>query len=280
MTTLNCKLLLPGLAILLLAGCLGNNQKEIQSTIVTTKNSTVNKPEQTAQKFKGTKVPVLCYHAIREILKGDSPEQKTYSVSPENFALQMKTLADNGYTTVTPDQLKDFYTTNGPLPEKPIMVTFDDGRKEQYTIGAQIMEKHNFRGVFFIMTVSLGKNHYMSRDDVKALSDKGHIIGCHTWDHHKVTGYNNEDWKLQLAKPKKQLEKITQKPVTTFAYPYGLWNYAATDSLKSHGFTTAFIFYGKQDATRPLYTLERINIPNSLKIENFIKKIEKSGLDN
>lgn len=279
MSILKCKLLVPGLAILLLASCLGNNQNESQP-VGATKDTIVKKPEKTTQKFKGTKVPVLCYHAIREILPGDSGEQKTYSVSPENFALQMKTLADNGYATITPDQLKDFYTTNGPLPEKPVMVTFDDGRKEQYTLGAQIMEKHNFRGVFFIMTVSLGKNHYMSRDDVKALSDKGHIIGCHTWDHHKVTGYKKEDWPLQLAKPKKQLEKITQKPVTSFAYPYGLWNDAATDSLKSNGYTTAFIFYGKQDPTRPLYTFERINIPNSLKIENFIKKIEKTVLDN
>lgn len=268
------RLILPGLLLLLISGCQGNpDQKKESAEAVTPKDSVV-KPAAAAKSFKGEKVPVLCYHAIREIGKGDSAEQKAYSVSPENFALQMKTLSENGYTTITPDQLKDFYTSQKPLPEKPIMITFDDGRKEQFTIGAETMEKYNFRGVFFIMTVSMGRNHYMSRDDIKALADNGHVIGCHTWDHHKVTGYANDDWNLQFTKPKLQLEKITQKPVTSFAYPYGVWNLAATDSLKSHGFSTAFIFYGKQDPSRPLYTFERINAPNYSKMESFMKKIE------
>jgi len=278
MAVSNYQLILPALLLVLLTGCPGNTEKEDRTVTVTSKDTIGKFSQDTTKNFKGETVPVLCYHAIREIQKDDSPEQKAYSVSPENFALQMKTLSDNGYTTITPEQLKDFYATHHPLPEKPIMITFDDGRKEQYTIGAEIMEKYDFRGVFFIMTVSLGKKHYMSRDDVKALSDKGHIIGCHTWDHHKVTSYKNEDWTLQISKPKKQLEDITQKPVTSFAYPYGVWNYTAADSLKSKGFTTAFIFYGKQDATRPLYTLERINSPNTSKMEAFLKKIENSGV--
>ena len=274
MAILKYQLILPCLLILLV-GCNSKTEKGQHVGTITPKDTIVKPSLDTTKSFKGKTVPVLCYHAIREVQKSDSPEQKAYSVSPENFELQMKTLADNGYKTITPDQLKDFYTNHNPLPEKPIMITFDDGRKEQYTIGAEIMEKYNFRGVFFIMTVSLGKKHYMSRDNVNALSNKGHIIGCHTWDHHKVTSYKNEDWTLQLSKPKKLLEDLTQKPVTSFAYPYGVWNYTATDSLKSKGFTTAFIFFGKQDVTRPLYTLERINSPNTGKMETFLKRVEK-----
>jgi len=272
------RLMLPCLGLYIVGSCIGKTQREDPPASVTAKETIVSTQVKPTRNFKGKTVPVLCYHAIREIQKGDSPEQKAYSVSPENFALQMQTLDDQGYTTVTPDELKDFYTAQRPLPQKPIMISFDDGRKEQFSIGAALMEKHGFRGVFFIMTVSLGKKHYMSRDEVKLLADKGHTIGCHTWDHHKVTSYKKEDWLLQFAKPKKQLEKITQKPVTSFAYPYGVWNYAATDSLKSHGFTTAFIFYGKQDLSRPLYTLERTNIPNSLSITAFLNKIESQGM--
>lgn len=226
--------------------------------------------------FTRKRIPVLCYHAIRDSHKDDSPDQKMYSVSPSNFVTQIKALADHGYTSITPDDLKAFWTVNQYLPKKPIIITFDDGRKEQYDIGSKILDKYHFKGVFFIMTVTIGKHHYMNQNEIKDLSTKGHIIGCHTWDHRKVTDYKNEDWVSQLSKPKKQLEKITQKPVTCFAYPYGVWNHQAVDSLKKCGFTTAFIFYGKQDPALPLYTIERITVKNSAKVEDFLNTIKKN----
>jgi peptidoglycan/xylan/chitin deacetylase (PgdA/CDA1 family) len=59
----------------------------------------------------------------------------------------------------------------------------------------------------------------MSNQQVKSLSDDNFIIGCHTWDHHSVTGYASKDWQIQLEKPKQLLEQITRKPVKYFAYP-------------------------------------------------------------
>jgi len=262
-----------GLLAILFAGC---NDRAPKEGHVQTTADTIAKPIPIpANAFKGTKVPVLCYHAIREIEKGDGPDQKAYSVSPENFALQMKTLHDNGYETVTPDQLRDFYTSKKPLPEKPIMISFDDGRKDQFTIAAPELEKYNFKGVFYIMTVSLGRKHYMERADVKALASRGHIIGSHTWDHHRVNKYEGDDWNLQIIKPQKQLEELTQKPITSFAYPNGVWSAAAADTLKNHGFTTAFLFGTKQDAERPLFTIERLSGPNISNMEKFIGRVEK-----
>jgi peptidoglycan/xylan/chitin deacetylase (PgdA/CDA1 family) len=229
--------------------------------------------KSTVSKIK--QVPVLCYHNIKEISKNDGPKQKAYSISPDNFAWQIKALSDNGYTSITPDELKDYLNLQRSLPKNPIVITFDDGTKGQYEIGAGILDKYNFKGVFFIMTVAIGKKNYMNQNQIKSLSDKGHIIGCHTWDHHKVTDFKKEDWLLQIVKPKKELEKITQKPVTSFAYPYGAWNLTAADSLRKYGFTAAFIFYGRQDSSVPLYSIERISVTNSLKTENFLAVIKK-----
>lgn len=220
-------------------------------------------------------VPVLCYHNIRETSKNDGPNQKAYSVSPDNFALQIKALSDNGYNSITPDELKDYLNLQRSLPKNPIVITFDDGTKGQYEIGAGILDKYSFKGVFFIMTVAIGKKNYMNQNQIKSLSDKGHIIGCHTWDHHKVTDFKKEDWLLQIVKPKKELEKITQKPVTCFAYPHGAWNPAAADSLRKYGFTAAFIFYGRQDSSVPLYSIERISVNNSFTAEKFLAAIKK-----
>ena len=267
------------LAVVLSAGCFTYGlQQEKNRRSLSAPASPVHGMQSTYNHYTGKLVPVLCYHAIRNIRKNDNANQRTYSVSPANFAAQIKALADHRYTTITPDELEDYWTKQAPLPAKPIMITFDDGREEQYSIGSRILEKYHFKGVFFIMTVTLGKPYYMNSREIKSLSDKGHIIGCHTWDHHMVTTYTKEDWQLQLTKPKRQLERIIQKPVTCFAYPYGVWNRAAADSVKNDGFTTAFIVYGQQDAGLPLYTLKRIIVPNTGEINHFINLIEKGSI--
>jgi peptidoglycan/xylan/chitin deacetylase (PgdA/CDA1 family) len=121
-----------------------------------------------------------------------------------------------------------------------------------------VLDKYGFKGVFFIMTVSLGRPRYMSRDQVKALSDAGHVIGSHTWDHHNVKKYEGKDWETQIDKPTRQLEAITGKPIKYFAYPFGLWNEQAIPELKQRGFVAAFQLATHRDEQDPLYTIRRI----------------------
>jgi peptidoglycan/xylan/chitin deacetylase (PgdA/CDA1 family) len=125
------------------------------------------------------------------------------------------------------------------------------------------MNRYGFKGVFFIMTVSLGRPHYMSREQVKQLSDEGNAIGSHTWDHHNVKKYEGKDWITQIDKPTKQLEAITGKSIRFFAYPFGLWNVAAIPELKKRGFSAAFQLNEKMDPNDPLYTIRRIIVPGT-----------------
>lgn len=221
-------------------------------------------------------VPVLCYHRIRKILAGDSGDMKTYSVTPEAFAEQMKALHDNGYQTILPDQLYEYLIYGAPLPAKPVMITFDDTREEQFTIGAAEMKKQGLKGVFFIMTVSINRPNYMTKDQIKILSDNGHVIAAHTWDHHMVTKYSGDDWNTQLVKPKKKLEEITGKPVHYFAYPFGLWNKEAIPEVKKAGYKMAFILSAKRDSIDPLYTIRRIIVPGGWSAESLLKNMESS----
>ena len=176
-------------------------------------------------------VPVLCYHHIRNFSPGQSENMKSYSVTPAAFAEQMKALSDSGYQTVLPDQLYEYLVHDGPMPAKPVMLTFDDTDEEQFSLGAVEMKKYGFKGVYFIMTISINRPRYMSKDQIKNLSDSGNVIAGHTWDHHMVTKYTGADWDTQLVKPKKLLEAITGKPVKYFAYPFGLWNLAAIPEI-------------------------------------------------
>ena len=171
-----------------------------------------------------TEVPILCYHQLRDFKPSDSKTAKDYIVPVGNFQQQMKLLADSGYHSILPDQLYDYLAFGTPLPEKPVMITFDDTRLEHYAVAVPEMNKYGFKGVFFIMTVSLNRPGYMTKEQVKQLSDSGHTVGLHTWNHQNVKTFTDEDWSIQIEKPLDQLEQITGKPVDYFAYPFGLWN--------------------------------------------------------
>lgn len=206
-------------------------------------------------------VPVLCYHQIREWKNHESRLAKDVIVPPAKFRSQLQILADSGYQTILPDQLYDYLTKGTPLPPKPVMLTYDDGDVDGYNIAAPEMAKHGFKGVFFVMTVSMGRSIYMTKEQIKKLSDDGHVIASHTYDHHDVRKYTEADWDKQLTGSCKQLEAITGKPVQYFAYPFGAWNKEAIPALKQRNIIAAFQLSTKMDPDDPLYTIRRMIVP-------------------
>jgi len=224
----------------------------------TTSEQITGKKANAAEILARPQVPILCYHQIRNWISTDGKMGKDYIVPIAEFKSQMKMLADSGYQTILPDQLYNYLVYGTKLPKKPIMLTFDDTKLDQYTNALPELKKYGFKGVFFIMTVSLGKPNYMSKAQVKELSDAGHVIGSHTYDHQNVKKYQGEDWVTQIEKPTKTLKEITGKDVKYFAYPFGLWNKEAIPELKKRGFTSAFILAEKRDENDPLYTIRRI----------------------
>ena len=240
------------------------------------KKDTVQTVADAATIMARPQVPILCYHDIRPIKANDSANAKVYTVTPENFADQMKTLSDSGYQTILPDDLYNYLAFGKPLPPKPIMLTFDDTDVDQFEIGAAEMRKYNFKGVYFIMTISIGRNRYMSREQIKQLSDEGHAIEGHTWDHHRVTKYTPEDWNKQIAGAHETIENITGKKVEYFAYPFGLWNKEAFAPLKEKGIKMAFQLSTQRDSTAPLYTVRRMIVSGTWSTQGVLKSMNST----
>lgn len=258
-----------------MAGCQSKSQSTAESTpkdsteVVATVDST--KPETAPDQIKVAdaktilarkQVPILCYHQVRDWRATDGKVGKDYIVEVQNFKDQMKMLADSGYNTILPDQLYAYLNTGAPLPEKPIMLTFDDTALDQFTVVNPTLKKLGYKAVYFIMTVSIGKKgkfvDYMSSEQIKQLADEGNVIGSHTYDHKNFKKYEGKDWEEQLDKPTKRLEEITGQKIIYFAYPFGLWNAAGIPELKKRGFKMAFSLADKRDEQDPLFTVRRI----------------------
>jgi peptidoglycan/xylan/chitin deacetylase (PgdA/CDA1 family) len=220
-------------------------------------------------------VPILCYHHIREHTEGKSPD---YTISVKEFRSHIKMLSDSGYNAILPDLLYKYLAGEASLPPRPIIVTFDDTHQEHFSIAAPALKSAGFRGVFFIMAVTIGKPGYMTAHQIKELSDSGHVTGCHTWDHPDVRKLTGSDWELQVDKPKRMLEQLTGKPVLYFGYPFGVWNEASIQELKKRNYHAAFQLSGKRSEKEPLYTIRRLMVSGNWSAATLHQRINQAFL--
>lgn len=288
--------LLPVLAAaILLASCSETtsekNSKTTETKIASKKDSSTSTSQtpsgpaaDAATIIARPQVPVLCYHHIK-----DGKPTNDYTVNADVFRQQMQILADSGYHSILPEQYYNYLVYGTPLPSKPFMITYDDTDLEQFTTGKTEMDKHGFKGVYFIMNISIGRPRYMTKEQIKQLSDEGNVIGCHTYDHNRVDKYKFEntvefhgrkqtvnDFDFQLTGPKKLLEEITGKPVYYFAYPFGLWNKNAIPEIEKRGIKMAFQLSDKRDPDYPLYTVRRIIIAPTWTAQGLLKVMRSS----
>lgn len=213
-------------------------------------------PTPTSQSATTTKntttiIPILVYHKLSPI--GFVPKKASdtkYNVYQDVFEAQMNYLEGEGYT---PLLMRDLVTKQkrGELPNKPVVITFDDGWKSQYTIALPSLLSHHFPATFFIYTDVIGDRAFMNMDDLHTLVASGMEIGGHTVHHLILSRLNQEQLKAELLNSKEYLEKKLSVQVTDFAYPYG--NYSST-TIK------ALITYGYQSGRT-----SRHDIHNTLK---------------
>ena len=271
--------------VILLSACNTNSSTKAESPAESAQNTdSMVKHEKVKERIPNDaaailakkQVPVICYHHIRESQSGQSETYKSYSVSPSQFAAQMKALKDSGYETIMPDQLYNYLVYNDQLPAKPVMLTFDDSIEGQYTIGVPEMDKYGFKGVFFLMTISIGKPRYMTKEQIKELTDKGHAMESHTWDHHMVTKLKGDDFEKQFGGANKTIEDITGKKVTYFAYPFGIWGASVFPELEKAGYKMSFILSTKRDSINPLQTVRRMIVPTQWSTKGMFSAMNKT----
>lgn len=215
---------------------------------------------------KGVKIPILMYHGIENNAWGDT----TLFVKTKDFDEQMKYLSDNGYTPLFLSQIKS--ATNY---EKPIIITFDDGYKDNYDNAFPILQKFNFKADIFVITDWLDGKTYMTQDMVKKLDSSGLIeIGSHTLAHVALGTVNDEEQEKQLFKSKEELDALLGKETLTIAYPFGSFTSTTVKVAKKYykyGVTVSSgLNYSK---TYSSYTLNRIKVYRNMSIDTFKKNL-------
>lgn len=181
--------------------------------------------------------PILEYHQITD--EQVEPEGEVYNVPPAEFAAQLDYLQAQGYTTIT---LQDFMRVvhgKGTLPEKPIVLTFDDGYADNYTTMLPILEAHGMKAVVYVITNEIGRKNYLTFDQLKDMQRRGIEIGSHTADHLPLTTLDETTRLKQIHESKIFLEWGGLQTIYSFSYPNGDYNADIVEILRQSEYLTA-----------------------------------------
>jgi len=236
-------------------------------------------------------LPVLVYHKIGEPPK-DSKLKELW-VSEKKFEKQIIWLNKNGYKTLLFSELLAIYNKKEELKGNEILITFDDGYENNYKYAYPILKNNGAKGNIFIVFNTIAKTNIwhnpatepwinMANKDMILEMDKSGVIefGSHTMNHPKLDKIPIEDAKWEIEESKRQIEKLLNKNICAFAYPYGLgaYNSEIRKLVLDAGYTFDFSF--KQGKTywpweRDKFPIDRLFIRKNDKIFELYLHIKK-----
>lgn len=219
-------------------------------------------------------LPVLMYHGITE----NPAEVTEYFITAAQLEGDLQWLQDHGYTTVSVQQLSNYAESGAVLPEKPVLITFDDGYCNNYTLAFPLLQKYQTRAVISLIGADTDASSSvfhaeqsacaMSWGEAEIMAKSGLIeIGSHTYDLHRndgtaaeaanvgrkgadrIPGESFEAYRTALLADiglsQQRIEDATGQPSIVFAWPFGAWptDGSANPILKELGFKASLTSY-------------------------------------
>jgi peptidoglycan/xylan/chitin deacetylase (PgdA/CDA1 family) len=198
----------------------------------------------------GKRVPVILYHNVGRPRVGEYPGLTT---PPDEFESQIRLLKKMGYASIVPEQWLQWRDAGAALPEKPVIVVFDDAYEEAAQVAFPIMERHGFKAACMVVTGCIGMTNrwdeeagrpsfqLMNESQIQQWAGRGFEFGGHTRSHRELPLETDDRVELEVARCKEDLARILGAPPTSFAYPFGGLSGAATAAVRRHfqlGFTS------------------------------------------
>lgn len=177
------------------------------------------------------------YHYVGENPNPRDLGRNYLSISPLKLEEQLTYLKNSGFTSISLDELYGIFNNQITSPNKPIVLTFDDGYIDFYTTAYPILVKYNFKAVSFIPTGLIGTGYYMNWDQIKEIQRTGLVtFEGHTLTHPNLTVLGSVAALKELKDGRELLQSQTGYPVNFIAYPYGISDYHVQNLAKQAGF--------------------------------------------
>ncbi len=169
-------------------------------------------------------VPILMYHEVADPHQHADlarVTQRNYVLETAHFSSHLAALAEIGASTVSLEQLRAWQSDHVPLPERPVVLTFDDGFAGNYENAAALLVKHGFNATFFVITGRIGAPFMMSWSQLSELRNAGMAVESHTVSHPLFSSIDRARTARELGESKREIENRLGSAVRHLSLPHG-----------------------------------------------------------
>jgi peptidoglycan/xylan/chitin deacetylase (PgdA/CDA1 family) len=256
-------------------GTLTPTEIPLPSATPTSTATPTPEPTPTAKGFT-LRVPIFMYHYLSVPPAGADAVRQDLSVSPDQFEAQLAYLRQEGYETISLDQLSHALSQQATLPPKPIIFTFDDGYRDQYEQAFPLLRKYGYTATFFIFTQPIDENNvdYLSWDMVKEMHQAGMEFGSHSYRHPDLRGRDVDFLVYEIVGSKEAIEERIGEPVRFFCYPSGRYDDLTIKVVASANFWGAVTTqWGIEQSFNDRFELKRIRIRGNDTVADLTQKL-------
>jgi peptidoglycan/xylan/chitin deacetylase (PgdA/CDA1 family) len=223
-------------------------------------------------------LPILMYHHVEVAPAGAGAIRRDLSVSPSDFEQQLLFLKQEGYESIGLQDLALHLTRGKALPDKPVILTFDDGYRDAYTNVFPLLRRFGFTATFFLVTapIDAANPDFLSWDQVIEMHRAGMVFEPHSLDHPDMRDRTIDFLIYQILASKGAVEERTGVQCRFFAYPSGRYDQQVVDVLRSAHFWGAVLTeQGATHATGDLFALRRVRIQAGDSLAQFATKLQQ-----
>jgi peptidoglycan/xylan/chitin deacetylase (PgdA/CDA1 family) len=223
------------------------------------------------------RLPIFMYHYI-EPWPADADEiRQGLTVRPEDFAAQLAYLHDNGYVTVSLYDLADAMALGRPLPDKAVVLTFDDGYRSLLDYALPMMQEYDFAGTIFVITQLMDDElpEYLTWTQAELLYAQGWKIEPHTKTHDQLGGRGRDFQLYQMLGSIQTVEAHIGRAPRFFAYPSGSYDELSVQLAEElHLWGAVTVGFGRVHQWNRRYELGRVRVSGTADLTDFINSLE------
>ena len=216
------------------------------------------------------RLPILTYHGLEEA----SGRNGLYTLRRSQFEAQMTYLSEQNFRTISLETMVKWILGES-IPPKSIVITFDDGLSSDFSIALPILKRYGFTATFFVNPGRVGKEGYVTVEELQKMKEAGMGIGSHGLDHVFLTRLEGEALRDQVAGSKKRLQELLHEPISFFSVPRGRYNRNVLASVQNAGYRLACTSdIGVNSRSTDPFRLRRWAMKRSYTLEDFVSVIE------